>query len=192
MKPAEEIEGVESLVDRARKCAVSAHSALDHRRKYTNEPYQEHLAAVARMVEETAGTPEMIAAAWLHDSVEDTATTLEDIEEAFGDDVATLVSELTDVSTLQDGNRAKRKALDRAHIAQASPEAKTIKLADLIDNARSIEEHDPRFAKTFMREKQLLLEVLKEGDPKLFAEAGEIVRQYFSGREPKTSRKKSL
>lgn len=191
MKLAKERNAKETLIDRARKCAINAHSALDHRRKYTNEPYQEHLASVASMVEGASGTPEMIAAAWLHDSVEDTATTLEDIEENFGSDVATLVYELTDVSSLLDGNREKRKALDRAHLAKASPDAKTIKLADLIDNARSIEKHDPRFAQTFMREKQLLLEVLKDGDSQLFAKADEIVRRYFSGRELDASEKKS-
>jgi len=89
------------------------------------------------------------------------------------------VTELTDVSKPKDGNRAKRKAIDRVYLSNASPEAKTVKLADLIDNARSIEQHDPRFARTFMREKQLLLEFLRDGDPVLLANATNIVAQYF-------------
>jgi hypothetical protein len=79
-----------------------------------------------------------------------------------------LVEQLTDVSRPEDGNRAKRKAIDRAHTAKASPEAKTIKLADLIDNTRSIVELDPGFAKIYLVEKVLLLEVLQEGDAGLW------------------------
>ena len=53
----------------------------------------------------------------------------------------------------------------------ATPEAKTIKLADLIDNTKSIVEHDPRFAKVYLEEKRLLLEVLKDGDETLWQQA---------------------
>ena len=120
----------------------------------------------------------MIAADWLHDTVEDTPTTIEDIKMQFGIKIAELVSDLTDVSKPEDGNRKIRKTLDRLHLAKASPMAKTIKLADLIDNAESITQYDPKFAKVYMHEKKLLLEVLRESDPKLHARASEIVRRY--------------
>lgn len=167
------------LIERSKAFAITAHEAVGHRRKYTDEPYSVHLAAVAGMVKEAGGSAEMIAAAWLHDSVEDTATEISDLESEFGKDVASLVHQLTDVSQPEDGNRAARKALDRAHIAGASVDAKTIKLADLIDNSRSIEKHDPRFARVYMAEKRLLLEVLDEGDPGLLDVATAIVDQYF-------------
>jgi hypothetical protein len=57
------------------------------------------------------------------------------------------------------GNRAARKALDRAHIAKTPRKRKPLKLADLIDNSRSILAHDPGFTRVYMREKALLLDV---------------------------------
>jgi (p)ppGpp synthase/HD superfamily hydrolase len=117
----------------------------------------------------------MVAAAWLHDVVEDTGCTYTDIHMAFGADIAALVGWLTDVSQPQDGNRAHRKAMDRAHTAEAPAEAQTIKLADLISNSRSIVAHDPAFARTYLAEKRLLLAVMTRGDAGLHAEASEYV-----------------
>ena len=169
----------ESLVERAKAFATRFHESVGHVRKYTGEAYTEHLQAVADMVESVSGSPEMIAAAWLHDVVEDTPATLDQVQKEFGVLVAELVRELTDVSRPEDGNREARKAIDRAHLAEASVKAKTIKVADLIDNSRSVLEHDQRFAKTYMREKQLLLEVLREADEFLHREATAIVDSYF-------------
>lgn len=163
----------------ARTFAKNAHASIDHRRKYTNEPYIVHPAAVAKLVATVTDDEQMICAAWLHDVVEDTPVTLFEIEQTFGHDVAALVEDLTDVSTREDGNRKVRKAMDRAHTAKASPRAKTIKLADLIDNSKSIAEHDPGFAKIYMREKRELLKVLKEGDATLYRRAEDIVKTYF-------------
>jgi (p)ppGpp synthase/HD superfamily hydrolase len=117
----------------------------------------------------------MVAAAWLHDVVEDTDCTFTDVHVAFGADIAALVGWLTDVSRPEDGNRAYRKAVDRAHTAEAPAEAQTIKLADLISNSRSIMEHDPAFARTYLEEKRLLLAVMTRGDAGLHAEASRYV-----------------
>jgi len=113
----------------------------------------------------------MICAAWLHDVVEDTPVTLLEIESRFGQDVASLVSDLTDVSTKEMGTRKVRKEIDRQHISKASPRAKTIKLADLIHNTESIVANDPGFAKVYLAEKRLLMEVLREGDETLWKRA---------------------
>lgn len=164
-----------SLVEKAKVFATAAHAAIDHRRKYTNEPYINHPAAVVDLVRSVPHTPEMLAAAWLHDVVEDTAVELELIEAEFGSEVAQLVEMLTDVSHVNDGLRYHRKAIDRAHTAKASPAAKTIKLADLIDNTKSIVERDPKFAEVYLAEKALLLEVLTEGDQTLWAMAHQMV-----------------
>ena len=163
-----------NLIERARVFAIAAHAAIDQRRKYTNDPYIVHPQAVAALVAKVPHTPEMIAAAWLHDVVEDTAVTLELIREEFGESVSTLVAGLTDVSRLEDGNRQVRKALDRAHTAQQSPACKTVKLADLIDNSQSILRYGKGFARIFMQEMQLSLDVLKEGDASLWQQAREI------------------
>ncbi len=156
------------MEERAKDFAARYHGSIDQRRKYTNEPYIMHPASVVKLVRSVNHTEAMIAAAWLHDTVEDTPATLDDVERVFGGTVSALVEMLTDVSKPTDGNREKRKAIDRAHTAKASPEAKTIKLADLIDNTRSIVARDPEFAKVYLAEKVLLLEVLREGNAELW------------------------
>ncbi len=168
-----------SIIVKARKFASRAHAEIEHVRKYTNEPYIVHPAAVAKLVAEVTDDEAMISAAWLHDVVEDTLVTLAEIETEFGADIAALVDDLTDVSTPGDGNRKTRKLRDLEHTRAASPRAKTIKLADLIDNSKSITEHDPKFAVTYMAEKRALLGVLKEGDDSLYARAQKIVQDYF-------------
>ena len=159
------------MITKAIEFAIAAHG--EQKRKYTFEPYFTHPMAVARYVASHVRdfTQEMVVAALLHDVVEDTPHTLDEIRDEFGDTVATYVHYLTDVSTHADGNRATRKRLDREHIAKAPVEAKTIKLADLIDNTSSIVAHDPKFAKVYLAEKVLLLEVLGEGDAGLMATA---------------------
>ncbi len=126
---------MDDLVRNARLFATEQHQRIDQRRKYSNKPYDVHLKAVADIVAGVTADQEMIAAAWLHDAVEDTQATIEDIGRKFGPAIALLVEELTDVSRPGDGNRAARKLLDLRHTAQASVRAKTIKLADLIDNS---------------------------------------------------------
>jgi hypothetical protein len=163
-----------ALHERARVYATEAHQRINHRRKYNNDPYDVHLSAVAKLVTSVTADAEMIAAGWLHDTVEDTQATLEDIEEVFGKSVAELVEELTDVSKPGDGNRAVRKAIDCRHLAQASQRAKTVKLADLIDNCKDITRHDPRFAQVYLAEMSSLLDVLQEGDLQLFKRAKKL------------------
>ena len=158
-----------TIVERARVFATAAHAAVAQLRKYTNEPYIVHPAEVVSIVRSVPHTDEMLAAAWLHDTVEDTGVTLETIRAEFGDKVAELVGWLTDVSRPDHGNRAARKAVDRAHSAAAPAAAQTVKLADLISNTRSILEHDQKFAKTYLEEKRLLLEVMTKGDATLMA-----------------------
>jgi hypothetical protein len=163
------------LVEKAKEYAIHAHGRLDQRRRYTNQPYDAHLKAVADIVSSITDDEEMIAAAWLHDAIEDTPATYEELEAEFGSSIAHLVVELSDVSRPTDGNRAVRKAIDREHLARASTRAKTIKLADLIDNTRDIVGHDPKFGKVFVTEASALLEVLADGDPRLLSRARKVV-----------------
>ncbi|RMG60164.1 MAG: bifunctional (p)ppGpp synthetase/guanosine-3',5'-bis(diphosphate) 3'-pyrophosphohydrolase [Gammaproteobacteria bacterium] len=165
------------LIERARAFATRAHQRIDQRRKYSGQPYHVHLEAVAKRVASVTDDPETIAAAWLHDTVEDTEATFHDIEVAFGPRVARLVYELTDVSRPSDGNRSQRKALDREHLAHASARAQTVKLADLIDNVTDICAHDKRFARTWLLEMAALLEVLHRGHPILMDQARHLLEQ---------------
>ncbi|MBK1645170.1 guanosine-3',5'-bis(diphosphate) 3'-pyrophosphohydrolase [Thiocapsa imhoffii] len=165
------------LIAHARRFATEAHQRIDQRRKYTNQPYQEHLKAVAELVASVTDDPNLIAAAWLHDTVEDTPATFGDIEREFGRTIRELVAHLTDVSKPTDGNRAVRKAIDRHHTAAATAAAKTIKLADLIDNCRDICRHDAKFGRVYLAEAAALLEVLEAGDARLYRLARKTVAQ---------------
>lgn len=162
-----------TLILRAHAFATGAHAAVKQVRKYTGQSYMEHPKAVARIVATVPHTPQMIAAALLHDVVEDTGVTLDLVREEFGLVVSDLVYWLTDKSKPEDGNRETRKAIDRAHLTAAPPEAQTIKLADLLDNTATINEHDPEFAKVYRREKEALLRVMDKGDPSLLKKAWE-------------------
>ena len=159
--------------------ATAAHAAVGQRRKYTNEPYIVHPLEVKQIVSTVTHDPDALAAALLHDVVEDTSVELGLIHNMFGREVGELVGWLTDVSQPTDGNRAARKAIDRAHIAQAPALAQTIKLADLISNTRSIVQHDAKFALTYLPEKRELLRVLDRGDPVLLEQAWHEVKLGF-------------
>lgn len=168
-------EEIPDLLERARIFATAAHAATGQKRKYTGEAYIRHAAAVVRLVNSVEHTPEMLAAAWLHDVVEDTEITIELIHREFGAEVCKLVQWLTDTSKPEDGNRAAREAIDRARLAEAPAAAQTIKLADIIDNVSSIRERDPGFAPIYRREKAQLLEVLTAGNAKLLRKARALV-----------------
>ncbi len=175
-----------NFVHEAKEFAHKAHDAINQKRKYSGEPYWVHLDAVAGIVESVGGTPEMVAAAYLHDYLEDVVTELKRtgnntlLEEftltynTFPARVRELVVELTDVYVSADYprlNRKERKRLERERIAKDSADAKTIKLADLINNTESIVKEDPAFARTYLHEKLLLLPLLADGHPALLNHA---------------------
>lgn len=167
------------LTDKARIFAIAAHSAVQQRRKYTGEEYYRHPIAVSELVKHYAPdhTEEMVAASLLHDVVEDCNITVDLISREFGAIVADYVYWLSDVSQPSDGNRTIRKEMDRQHIANAPPAAKTIKLADILDNCRSIGQHDPEFSIIYFEEKRRMLEVLTDGNAVLWKMVQEVVNQ---------------
>ena len=146
-------------------------------RKYTQEPYFNHPLKVACIVSQVIENDEVWAAALLHDVVEDTPATLGQIKQLFGQEIESLVAHLTNTSTLADGCRKIRKEIDRRQIAGASPEAKTIKIADRIDNLGSVVRHDPKFAKTYLAESKKLLDVLKDGDLSLWIQLDTLIKR---------------
>ena len=148
------------LVIEAMIFATAAHAAVGQKRKYSGDDYIVRPARVANTVSEAGGSDEMIAAAWLHDVVEDTKVSSDVILEVFGPLVHELVVELTDLSKPEDGNRAVRKGIDADRLAVASHDAQVVKLADLIDNSDDISANDPSFAKVFLKEKAHLLDVM--------------------------------
>lgn len=156
--------------------ATEYHMGQD--RKYSEVPYISHPINVMEIVRTVSSDEAMLVAAVLHDVVEDTECTQSDISAKFGETVSELVEWLTDVSVPDDGNRNERKQIDRQHTAAAPADAKTIKLADLIHNTGSIVNCDPDFARIYMKEKALLLDVLKDGDPALWNRAHKLLVDY--------------
>lgn len=144
-------------------------------RKYTGNPYVDHLAEVAGIAITAWGgwlpccdggvdIDQYIAVCWGHDSREDQGVNFEELVTRFGSTVADGITWLSDLET---GNRAERKAASRARLAQAPDWVQTIKCADLISNTSSIVKHDPKFAEVYLEEKRLLLAVLTKAHPGL-------------------------
>jgi guanosine-3',5'-bis(diphosphate) 3'-pyrophosphohydrolase len=126
------------LVSSAANFAAERHK--DQRRKGKRQvPYVNHLAEVARLLAiATKGTDaELVAAGWLHDTVEDTETSQDELVSTFGDDVASLVMEVTDDKSLP---KAERKRLQVLKTPAKTLRAKMIKLADLTSNLRQFPE----------------------------------------------------
>jgi guanosine-3',5'-bis(diphosphate) 3'-pyrophosphohydrolase len=164
-----------SQQDRAALFSIAAHEAVGQIRKYTGEQYWHHPREVAAMVRTIENcTSDMICAAYLHDVLEDTQVTEVTLRNVFGNDITDLVVWLTDVSRPEDGNRETRKALDRAHIAQAPAEAQNIKCCDLCSNTMSIMQHDKNFAKVYLKEKAELLVVMTKADRVIWQKAWDI------------------
>lgn len=124
------------LLTRAFRFAAERHAA-QRRKGAAGEPYVNHLAEVAELVAGATGgrDPQLVAAAVLHDTVEDTDTTHAELVERFGADVAGLVAEVTDDKSLP---KAERKRLQVAHAPSRSPRAKILKLADKTSNLRAV------------------------------------------------------
>lgn len=139
-------------------------------RKYTGEPYFNHLAEVVAISMSVGWQASMIhpdklmAVAWLHDVVEDCGVLFCELDLKFGDDVGTGVFYLSDT---EKGNRKTRKELSRNRLAGAPGWVQTIKCADLISNATSIIKHDPEFAKVFCGEAVMLLDVMDKADERI-------------------------
>jgi (p)ppGpp synthase/HD superfamily hydrolase len=157
-----------NIVYKAQVFATAAHYAVKQVRKYTGEPYIVHPAEVVSIVSQYGFTDEMLAAAWLHDVVEDTGVTQDVIYYEFGPIVGEYVHWLTDQTKPEDGNRAVRKKMDADRLAMAPPIVQSIKYGDLISNTKSITAHDEAFAKTYLKEKAYLLSVMNKGNPELY------------------------
>ena len=162
----------------AKASAFAADKHGKQRRKYGDQPYFNHLASVVRTLQ-SAGIddPTVIAAAYLHDTVEDTDATMQDIIREFGTDVAELVYWLTDS---EKGNRESRTLMSSWRLARAPIQAKLIAFADIIDNTTSIRGHDPAFFKVFAAEKTVVLTRMLEVEGSTLADHALFTRAWAS------------
>ena len=151
---------VTNLLEQTEKYCIHWHHG--QKRKYTNEPYHTHPQAVCAILKAYGvEDEEVLAAALLHDVVEDCGVKEQELKDLFGDRVAKLVMEVTDVSLPIHGNRAKRKEMDREHLAKASDRGKLIKCADTLHNTSSIVAHDKNFANVYIKEKLALMPLIR-------------------------------
>jgi guanosine-3',5'-bis(diphosphate) 3'-pyrophosphohydrolase len=123
--------------------AFAAYKHRDQRRKGAEaSPYINHPIAVANVLANEAGIsdPTILAAALLHDTIEDTDTTAAELEAAFGSAITGIVVEVTDDKSLL---KQERKRLQIEHAATLSTPAKLVKLADKICNVRDMSQSPP-------------------------------------------------
>ncbi len=128
-----------TFVDKAIKFAVDAHANTERRGK--GFPYVIHVLEAMEIVASMSNDPELLAAAALHDTVEDTGVTVEEIKSGFGEKVANLVKAESDVidssvSETESWRSRKQAAIDR--LSSASLEAKMVALGDKLSNMRAI------------------------------------------------------
>ena len=149
-----------SLLDRAIIFAVRAHAGTERRGK--GFPYIVHPMEAVEIVATMTKDQELLAAAVLHDTVEDTDTTVEQIREEFGNRIASLVASESDI--VLDGLPAedswharKHEAIDR--LAHASPDAKIVALGDKLSNMRAI-------ARDYAQQGDALWNLFHAKDPK--------------------------
>ena len=156
-------EDPQFIVLSAMKLASMAHAG--QHRKFSDDPYIVHPIAVAETVHRFGGTPEMMAAALLHDVLEDTDTPYAKIEEWTNNRVALMVNRLTDFD--EGENRKERKANYHRQLVYAWPEVQTIKCADIMDNAPSIARNDPRFAVVYLQECMAAVNGMSRANPQI-------------------------
>ncbi|HEX7847136.1 MAG TPA: HD domain-containing protein [Chitinophagaceae bacterium] len=175
---------MDRILEQIKNFADQAHG--DQQRKYSPERYIAHPVRVMQTCRKYSSKLPVLAAALLHDVVEDTEVGSRELEEYLSsvlskEDVAhtmKLVIELTDVYTKEAYprlNRKRRKAKESERLETTSGDAQTIKYADIMDNCRAIGKSDNDFALVFLKECSELLNKMTKGKKELWDEARTIV-----------------
>ncbi len=176
----------EIIIKEIEEIAREAHGS--QRRKFVDEPYTAHLHRVRDLLKAYDSSLVVQASALLHDVLEDTSVTREElalqlIRFVNADDVQQilqLVDELTDRYVKADypqWNRRKRKEMEAQRLAEASGTAQTIKYADILDNSTDIVNAESDFAKQYLYESRLLLHKMENGNAALRERAMTTVQQ---------------
>lgn len=188
-----------ALIERAYRAAERAH---DGQQRQSGEPYITHPVAVAQILADLGIGAKTIAAALLHDTVEDTAYTLDEVRADFGDEVAMLVDGVTKLDKLKYGDSAQAETVRKMVVAMSRDiRVLIIKLADRLHNARTwgfvkpetaarkaqetLEIYAPLAHRLGIQAIKLELEDLSFAVlyPKLYAEIESLVRQRTPQRE---------
>jgi guanosine-3',5'-bis(diphosphate) 3'-pyrophosphohydrolase len=174
-----------TILQQVQEFATNAHGT--QRRKFEDAPYYVHLVRVMELCETVTKDMPILAAALLHDTLEDTPVTSRELSEflqsIMSDNDAKrthhLVTELTDVyvkARYPQWNRSRRKQQEVMRLSGVSAEAQTIKYADIIDNSRSFAGIDDEFAKVYLKEATTLLNAMTKGNAVLKEKAMETVQ----------------
>lgn len=174
------------LIEKVQSFAAKAHEG--QKRKFANEPYINHVVRVMQTCNKVSSDEALLSAALLHDVLEDTPVPEEDLRSFLNElfeqpdsiRVMELVKELTDVytpSAFPSWNRRKRKRMENERLKDISPDAQTIKYADIIDNSTDIAGIEHGFSVKYMSEYTALLEVMNKGNSRLYSEAIQTVTQ---------------
>lgn len=163
--------------------AFTKYAHASQKRKYTEAPYWHHPLSVAQIIllnVPDLGWAFLAEIALLHDVLEDTRITVEEMADflLYGagysqnetEHICTGVLALTDKYTgdsCPELNRDKRKILETFRLQSIHEVYKTVKCADLIDNTASIVEHDPGFAKVYLKEKEQVLAAMTGADSRI-------------------------
>jgi len=176
----------------------SAHG--EQMRKYSPERYIVHPVRVMKTCQKYSPDITVHAAALLHDVLEDTPVSKEEIREFLlslmsseqADQTIKMVVELTDEyvkSNYPKLNRRARKARELERLRNISPDAQTIKYADILDNSREILEKDPDFGRVFIHECRTILQELDKGNQDLLQEARSRISSYIDQLNRKPTQK---
>lgn len=142
----------QNIIKRAKNFATDKHQ--NQKRKFTNEPYIVHSQSVANLVEKYGGDINMIAAAWLHDTLEDTDTTLDELKDHFNNNITQYVLELTS-EPIQD--KSKKGEIYVQKMNHMSPGALLIKLCDRLNNVSDFDNAKPSFVAKYKPETEYIL-----------------------------------
>lgn len=164
-------------IDKIKELATEAHG--NQKRKYSGDPYVTHTFRVADIVKEYGGDDTQIIAAILHDVLEDTPMSenellmelLDIVDVKMANDIIKMVRELTDIYTKEnfpDFNRKARKEMESIRMNKISPRSQTIKYADLLDNGVDIMKNDPKFGEIYLKEKKNILKYMNKGNQELY------------------------
>jgi len=168
----------ESMIDQAKSIATFRH--FYQHRKYNNEPYINHPTRVSILVSKYTKDVDLIAAAWLHDTLEDTEASMKELVDAFNPRVAKIVKELTQDTT-------KVKQLGKADyllkaMMKMSPEALLIKLCDRLDNVNDFNTAPKKFVDKYSKETTYILNnlnrTLSKSHMSLINDIQFILKQY--------------
>lgn len=167
------------LINKAKEFATSKHEGQF--RKFGKVAYITHPANVAEIVDKFGGSPEMVAAAWLHDVVEESNVSLDEIKKLFGENVASLVKELTNPTDL-DKSKKGQYLLDKMNTM--SSDALTIKLADRLSNVSDFATAKPSFVQKYAPETKFIIDGLEEHERPLTPQQTKLIGEIRKAIEP--------